>query len=193
MHDDRAARKRPRDLAVLVGYVQAKVQNALVSAGKPNQVEQLNDLVAYDSPRLTIAELRIGLGDHDAIGIKRCGQPGKPTPLVRIADAYGCARYAHDLQIDRARRERDRKVVSAQPRFQALRPGASVQHDELVDVVVALHDDLVVVARDDREVRVGVGCPHRRDRRRRENQIADAVGAREEHPHERSARSSSSK
>ena len=63
--------------------------------------------------RIAIAKLGIGLRNHDPIHVKRCGEARDPAPLVGISDAQRGARRADELQIDGARRERDRDVVAA--------------------------------------------------------------------------------
>jgi len=114
--------------------------------------------------RFAIAQVGIRFGDHYAIEEETSRQPGKPAALVRVADSKGRPRSSHDLQVDEARRERNRNVVPGQGRAERARLYAARQHDELVDVGVALHDDAVVFAGHDGEVRVGERGSDRRDR-----------------------------
>ena len=186
--------KRSRDRSVRIDEVEPQRRDAPVRASERDQIEQLHDLMAHGAVRLAIAQVRVRFGDHDAIEEETSRQPREPAALVRIADAQRRARSADDLQVDETRRERDRDVVTAQRRAERAGRCAARQHDDLVDVVVAFHDDAVVFARNDGEVRVGKRGSDRCDRRRREHEVADAIGAREQNLHaRRSARSNSSK
>ncbi len=65
MEHDRIARQLAHSGSVLVGNVQAKRPNAPARTGKGDEIEQLHDFVADDSAGIAIAEVRIGLRNHD--------------------------------------------------------------------------------------------------------------------------------
>ena len=188
MKDDRVLGKRSRDRSIRVGEVEPQRRHAAARARERDEIEQLHHLVPDDALRLAIAELGIGLGDHDAIEEEPRREPRKPAPLVGIADAQRRARPAHDLKVDEARRERNRDVVSASSsrrRRVASTPCGSTMSSStssLRSTTTRLYS-LVTMATCASRKRGS----DRRDRRRRKDQIADAIRAREQNPHDSAA------
>ena len=175
VHDDRIGREIGRRGAV--GFVDhdAQIGDDLGRARALRQRQHLVDFVHHDAVRNALAALRIGVADQ-TIGEPVAGDDAREiAALVGVADAARRARGGDEPHVRRVRRERDREVDAAKMPAEIARRDARRQARNGIDVRTLLHDDGVVAAACNRDVRVGKRAAQRRDRRRRENQIAHAI------------------
>jgi hypothetical protein len=182
VHDDRFGRQRGDLGAIGVADVHAQVGHDRARARTPREREHLIDLVLHDQAGPAVAHRRIGRA-HEQVGDPQMrDQPRQIPAVIRVADAHARAGRADELEIGGVGRERDREVDVAEASAVGLRTYLRGEHRDRIDVGAVLHHDRVVAAADDRDVRVGKRRAHRRDRGRGEDQIADAIRAREQDP-----------